>query len=271
LRTARDSAVAAVLDVRTAAALSGAAAGVAWLRVFSTEETVRAREADSAVASDLLDQARRSLDAGVSAAIDLTRARSIPPRSASQLAVSRNARDRARLDLARALALPPGAALTITADSTLEPLALADRADSAVAWALAHRPELAAERQRLTVLNQARRAIRAEYLPALSAGGTWQTSGREISDMRTTWQVQVGLSVPILDGFRRQYRSQEQALRIEAQEIRLRDLVDQVDAEARAASARSWPRPGPRWPWRSSGNNSPRGSSPRPATASWPA
>jgi len=235
LRAARDSAVAAGLDVQTAGALSGAAAGVAWLTVFSAEETVRAREADSAVASDLLDQARRSLDAGVSAAIDVTRSRVNFGSVRSQLSLARNARDRAQIDLSRALAVPTSQMIAIAADSTLEPLPLADHADSAVAWALAHRPELAAERQRLAVLTRARRAIRAEYLPSLSAGGLLQTSGTQIDGLSRTWQVQVGVSVPILDGFRRRYRSQEQGFRIEGQEIRLHDLAFRIEGEARAA------------------------------------
>jgi outer membrane protein len=235
LHAARDSVLAAGLDVQAAGALSGAAAGVAWLRVFSAQETVRAREADSTVAADLLDQARRSLDAGVSAAIDLTRSRVNFGSVRTQLSLARNARDRARIDLSRALAIPPGQPMTIAADSTLEPLPLADQADSAVAWALTHRPEIAAERQRLEVLDRARRAIHAEYLPSLSAGGLLQTSGTQMDGLSRSWQVQVGVSVPILDGFRRRYRSQEQGFRIEAQEIRVHDMAARIEGEARAA------------------------------------
>jgi len=235
LHAAKDSVLAAGLDVQTAGALSGAAAGVAWLRVFSAEETVRAREADSTVAGDLLEQARRSLEAGVSAAIDLTRSRVNFGSVRSQLSVARNARDRARLDLAQTLRVPPSQPIAIAADTTLEPLPIPAGADSAVAWALAHRPEVAAERQRLAVLNRARRAIRAEYLPSLGASGFVQTSGTHVDGLSRSWEVQLGITVPILDGFRRQYRSQEQGVRIEAQEIRLRDLTMQVEGEARAA------------------------------------
>ena len=235
LHAARDSVIAAGLDVQTAGALSGAAAGVAWLSVFSAEETVRAREADSTVAFDLLEQARRALEAGVSAAIDLTRSRVNFGSVRSQLSQARNARDRARLDLSRALAVPPSQLVAIAADSTLEPLPLADQADSAVSYAIAHRPELAAERQRLAVLERALRAIRAEYLPSLATSGLLQTSGTKIDGLSRTWQVQVGVNVPILDGFRRRYRSEEQGFRIEAQEIRLHDLVARIEGEARAA------------------------------------
>jgi outer membrane protein TolC len=139
----------------------------------------------------------------VSAAIDLTRSRVNFGSVRSQLSLARNARDRARLELSRALAVPASQMIAIAADSTLQPLPIADQADSAVAWALAHRSEIGAERQRLAVLERGRRAIRAEYLPSLAAGGMLQTSGTKIDGLSRSWQVQVGLSVPILDGFRR--------------------------------------------------------------------
>ena len=235
LRAARDSAVAAGLDTRNAGALAGAAAGVAWLRVLSGEETVRAREADSATARSLRDQASQLLAAGVTAAIDLTRSDVNYSAIRSQLAVARNQRDRARLDLARALDLPPGDPLAIAAGADSVALTVAAEPDSAVRFALAHRPDLAAERKRLLALGTTRKAIRAEYLPSLGASGYWQESGRETSTIKSTWLFQLGVNIPILDGWRRQSRSAEQSARIASEEIRLRDLASQVEAEARQA------------------------------------
>jgi outer membrane protein TolC len=208
---------------------------VAWLRLLSAQETVTAREADSATAASLLDQARRLLTAGVSAAIDLTRSDVNFNAVRSQLAVARNQRDRARLDLARALDLPPGDPLAIAADADSVELQLPEHPDSAVRFALAHRPDLAAERKRLLVLGEAHKAIKAENLPSLGADGYWQESGRETSTIKSTWLFQIGVNIPILDGFRRQSRSQEQQARIVSEEIRVRDLASQVEAEARQA------------------------------------
>jgi outer membrane protein TolC len=235
LRAARDSAVAAGLDTRNAGALAGAAAGVAWLRVLSAEETVRAREADSVTALSLLGQARQLLAAGVTAAIDLTRSDVTYNAIRSQLAVARNQRDRARLDLARSLDLPPGDPLPIAVDADSVGLPVMQQTDSAVRFALAHRPDLTAERKRLQVLGATRRAIRAENLPSLGANGSWQESGRETSTVKSTWLFQVGVTIPILDGFRRQSRSAEQEARIASEEIRVRDLASQVEADARQA------------------------------------
>ncbi len=232
---ARDSAIAAGLDTRNAGALAGAAAGVAWLRVLSAEETVGAREADSATALSLRDQARRLVDAGVSPAIDLTRSDVTYNAIRSQLAVARNQRDRARLDLARALDLPPGDPLPIAVLADSVGLPVPQAPDSAVRFALEHRPDLVAERQRLAVLGKTRRAIRAENLPSLGANGYWQESGRQTGTVKSSWLFQVGVAIPIVDGFRRQSRSAEQEARIASEEIRVRDLAGQVEADARQA------------------------------------
>ena len=60
LRAARDTAMAAGLDAQAVGEIAGATAGLAYLRVLSAEETIRAREADSTVAAKLLDQASSS-------------------------------------------------------------------------------------------------------------------------------------------------------------------------------------------------------------------
>ncbi len=235
LSAARDSAAAAGLDARNAGALAGAAAGVAWLRLLAAEETVRARVADSAVAGSLLEQSRRLLEAGVTAAIDLTRSGVAFGAVRSQLAVARNQRDRARLDLARALDLPPAGAIVLAELDGPDGEGVPESQDSAVTYALAHRPDLAAERKRLEVLGLGRRAIRAEQLPSLAASGSWQESGPRTGQLKSSWTVQVGLNIPIIDGFRRQYRSQEQAVRIESEAHRLEDLANQVESDARQA------------------------------------
>jgi outer membrane protein TolC len=94
---------------------------------------------------------------------------------------------------------------------------------------------LAAERARTQAARRNLRAIRYEYLPSLGFNGAYTESGRSTSSIASTYNLQLLLSVPILDGFRRQNRSQEQEARLEIQEIRERDLANQVETEARQA------------------------------------
>jgi outer membrane protein len=233
LRAARDTAVAAGLDARAAGEIAGATAGLAYLRALSALATVRAREADSTIAAELLDQARQLVTAGVSPAIDATRSEVSFGAVRTQLEVARNTADRARLDLLRALDLPSGARLELADSLGPGALDLPLDPDSAAGFAREHRAELAAERARTSAARRSLGAIRAEYLPSLGVSGQYQQTGRETSSLAGSYAVQLQLSVPILDGFRRQNRVKEQNLRVDVQEIRERDLVNQVETEAR--------------------------------------
>lgn len=233
LRAARDTAVAAGLDARAAGEIAGATAGLAYLRTLSAIATVRARQADSSIAAQLLDQARQRVDAGVSPAIDATRSEVSFAAVRTQLELARNAADRARLDLLRALNLPSGSRLELADSLGPGALDLPLDPDSAARFARVHRAELAAEHARTLSAQRSLGAIRAEYLPSLGLTGAYQQTGRQTSNLGGTYSVQLQLTVPILDGFRRQNRVQEQDLRVDIQEIRERDLINQVETEAR--------------------------------------
>jgi outer membrane protein len=235
LRAARDSLAASGEDARAVGDLAATTAGLAYLRAVSADETVRAREADSTVAAELLDQARQLVSAGVSPAIDGTRSEVQLSAVLTQLEVARNQRDRARLDLARSLDLPPETELALAGSlDGVAPEVPADPAQ-AVAFALAHRAEVAAERGRTSAIEQSLRAIGREYLPNLALGGAYQQTGQELSGLRGTWTVQLQLTAPLLDGFRRPSRQKEQQARLDAQRLRLHDIERQVATDTRQA------------------------------------
>jgi outer membrane protein TolC len=233
LRAARDTAVAAGLDARAAGEIAGATAGLAYLRALSARETVRARQADSTIAAELLGQARQLVDAGVSPAIDATRSEVSFASVRTQLEVARNAADRSRLDLVRSLDLPSGTKVELADSLGPGPLEIPLDPDSAAGFAREHRAELAAEQARTRAVRRTLGAVRAEYLPSLGLSGGYQQTGREAGDLAGTYNVQLQLTVPILDGFRRQSRVKEEHLRVDIQEIRERDLVNRVETEAR--------------------------------------
>ena len=116
VKSASDSSVAARFDAQSTGSNAAALAGVAYVRVLGIAETIRAREADSAIAADLLAQARQLADAGISAAIDVTRNEVNLAAVRTQLVITRAQYARARLDLARALSIPPEAPIAL-ADS----------------------------------------------------------------------------------------------------------------------------------------------------------
>jgi outer membrane protein TolC len=196
-------------------------------------ETVRAREADSVVAVTLLDQARQLVAAGVSPAIDATRSEVSFQAVRTQLEVARNTRDRTQLDLLRALDFSPATKLELADSLGLGAVDLPLDPDTAGEYARSHRAELAAERKRTEALKRSVTAIRAENLPSLAASGYYQQTAPSLGDLTGTYQVLVGVNVPILDGFRRQARSREAQARLEAQRVREGDLAYQVETEAR--------------------------------------
>jgi len=233
LRAARDNASAASFDARSAADLSGAIAGLAYLRVLGAEETVRARLQDSAVAASLLLQAHRLVDAGVSPTIDATRSEVSFAAVRTQLELARNAVGRTRLDLAAALDLPAATPLVLDDSLATPSLTLPGSADSAVAFARAHRTELAAEHVRTDAQRRTLGAIRNENLPSLGVAGTYQQGGQQTGNLYGSYALQVGVSVPILDGFKRQTRAGEQEALLDVQREREHQVDRQVEIEVR--------------------------------------
>ncbi len=183
-RAAKDSALASGADARAVGELSAAGAGLAYLRALSAGETVAAREADSVVAASLLDQANQLVSAGVSAAIDGTRSEVQLASVRTQLEVARNQRDRSLLDLSRALDLPPEAPLILADSLSVQDLGVPGDADSAVAFALEHRPEMEAERGRTRVLTRSLQSIGREYIPSLSLAGSTSRAGAILTAWR---------------------------------------------------------------------------------------
>ncbi|MES2123557.1 MAG: TolC family protein [Gemmatimonadota bacterium] len=236
LGAARDTAIAAGLDAARVGDISAAAAGAAWLRLAGADETVQAREADSVTAVALLDIARAQVDAGTAPRIDRTRSETQLAAARIRLAVARNERDRATLDLARAIDLPVATPIVLSGDPTIPLGAMPANIDSAVALARAQRQDLAAERQRVTVMQKSLNAITDELFPSLGLSAGLGTSGRGLDRLGGTWNIGVGLSWPLFDGFRRGRRADEQRIRIDAQQLRLHDLESQVEAEARQAA-----------------------------------
>ena len=217
----------------------GAAAGaaLAYLRVARAGAQVVARQADSAVAVDLVGLAQAQRNAGVSAAIDVTRARTQLVSAAGALLVARNQFDRARIDLARALGLDPGTPIAIT-DTLTAALPIADvpaAVESIVTLALTRRPDLAAELARGDAARTAQSAINAERLPRLDVAADYGLSGLTPSTSVGTRQIGLQVSIPILDGFRREGRAAEQSAVVRESDVRARDLRQQIAADVEGA------------------------------------
>ena len=210
---------------------------LAYARAARAQAVVEARHADSVLAAELVGLAVAQQQAGVSASIDVTRARTQLADAAGRLVVAANQLDRAKIDLARALGIDPTTPITL-ADSLSAQLGAADvPADrgTAVTQAVATRPDLLAEQARGRAARQAASAISAERLPRLDIEADYGFSGLRVPDAVGTRQVAVEVTLPILDGFRREGRRAEQEAVVRESDVRVRDLRQQVSADVDGA------------------------------------
>lgn len=234
---ARSAVTAASAERSAVVEASAQNVALAYLRAVRAQAVVAAREADSSLAAELVGLAVAQQQAGVSASIDVTRARSQLADAAGRLVVAGNQLDRAKIDLARALGLDPATPIALT-DSLSAQLGAADVPSdriAAVAQAVAARPDLAAEVARGTAARTSASAISAERLPRLEFEADYGLSGVRLPDALGTRQVAVQVTLPILDGFRREGRLAEQQAVVHESDVRARDLRQQVAADVDGA------------------------------------
>jgi outer membrane protein len=229
----------------TAAAAEGSATeeasaqtvAVAYARATRAQAVVGARRADSSLAAELVTLAIAQQQAGVSASIDVTRSRVQLSESAGRLILAQSQLERARIDLARALGLDTATPIELTDTLSVElgaAVVPADR-DSAVAQAIAMRPDLAAELARGNAARTAASAISAERLPRLGLAADYGLSGNQFPDAVSTRALAVQVTLPVLDGWRREGRLAEQKAVARQSDVRARDLRQQLAADVDGA------------------------------------
>ena len=230
---AKSQVAAATAEGSATAEASAQAVAVAYARATRAQAVVAARRADSSLAAELVTLAIAQQQAGVTASIDVTRARVQLAESAGRLILAQSQLERARIDLARSLGLDTATPIQLTDTLSVELGAAtvpADR-DAAVAQAIEQRPDLAAELARGNAARTAASAISAERLPRLGLAADYGLSGNQLPDAVSTRAVAVQVTLPVLDGFRREGRLAEQKAVARQSDVRARDLRQQVAAD----------------------------------------
>ena len=234
---AKSQVTASTAEGSATAEASAQTVAVAYARATRALAVVSARQADSSLAAELVKLAIAQQQAGVSASIDVTRARVQLSESIGRLILAESQLERARIDLARALGLdaktPIELADTLSAD--LGTAAMPADRDSAVTQAVAARPDLAAEVARGNAARTAASAISAERLPRLGVAADYGLSGNQWTDAISTRGISVQVTWPILDGLRREGRLAEQKSVAQQADVRARDLRQQVAADVDGA------------------------------------
>jgi outer membrane protein TolC len=236
VNTARMSLRASEAAAQSAGEEAASVAATAYVRAARADAIVSARAADSLLADSLILIARDQVAAGDGVALDVTRAQAQLAGIHAQLIAARGEESRARLELVRALGAPLDAPVILASPLQSMPVADAvpDEAE-AVALALRTRPDLIAAQRALDAGKQGARAIRAERLPSLEAFGDDGAIGKTPAHLLNTYNWGIQLSIPILDGFRREGRISEQDAITAGLELQRRELERQVAVEVKTA------------------------------------
>ena len=107
--------------------------------------------------------------------------------------------------------------------------AVSEQVDTLIAAALRDRPDLAAMRADYDVARARIGVARAQRLPSITAGGSAGVNYRsDQSGGRSSYNLAVGLSIPIFNGFIREYNQQRPRHDAEAALARAQGLTQQV-------------------------------------------
>ncbi|HVM43142.1 MAG TPA: TolC family protein, partial [Gemmatimonadales bacterium] len=210
---------------------------LAYLRAVRAAALLSAREADEETATELLSLAEAQLQAGVSPPLDVTRARTQLVAAHGATLVARNQRQKADIDLALALGEDPSTtfALADTLTGDLGGSSAPPDTAAALALALERRPDLASEVATGERARAEGRSIASELLPRVDFAADYGANGKTVGSTLNTRDIALVVSVPVLDGFRREARSDEQHAALQESHVRESDLRRQIAAQVRAA------------------------------------
>lgn len=206
----------------------------AYLSLMRAAASVESAKANVVLAETLLKLANSQKEAGTGTGIEVTRAQVQLANEQQRLLVAENDQERAEITLLRVLGLKMSVRVEPTdqlryapADSVTTEEALRTAQDMRADWRAQQR------REAVSKLNAD--AVKWERLPSLAGFADGGGIGLNPGDSRFTRTVGVSLRLPVWDGGRRDARRAESESLLRQEQIRGRDLKQQIDAEVRLA------------------------------------
>jgi outer membrane protein len=206
----------------------------AYLGCLRADAKLETERANVDLSDALLKLSNRQKTAGTGLAIEVTRAQVQLANDRQDLIVAENERRKAVLRLLRAMGLNLDAAISFTDKLAYKPIDVGPM-EAALQKAHNERAELKAQAKREEIARLNYGSVKSERLPSLSAFGNYGTIGPEIVGALPTRAVGVTLKVPVFDGGRRDARRAESLSELRQEQIRTRDLKQQVDLDVRLA------------------------------------
>jgi outer membrane protein len=206
----------------------------AYLATLRADAALEAAQANLDLTKALLDLANSQKDAGTGTGIEVVRAQVQLANNQGRLVIAQNDRNRAGLQLLRAMGLELSVPVQLTDKLEYKPAEIGG-ADAALQRARESRLEIRAQKQREAVARLNTSAVEAERLPSVSTFGDYGGIGQPQIGLERTRTVGVAISVPLFDGGRRSARKAESNSQLRSEQLKTRDLEQQIELEVRLA------------------------------------
>lgn len=205
-----------------------------YLACLRAQATLDTAQANVELSQALLQLAKTQMDAGTGTGIDVTRAEVQLANDQQKLVAADRDRRHAALQLLKTMGLRLDVEVQFTDKLEYNTVDVATPA-AALDTARKNRAELKAQRQREEVARLNYGSVKAERLPSVAASANYGSIGTEYVGAQPTYDYGVTVRVPIYDGGRRDARRTESMSLYRQEQIRTRDLQDQVELEVRQA------------------------------------
>jgi outer membrane protein len=203
---------------------------VAYFQYLASRALLQAQQTTLAEADTNLTAAEERRRVGVATIADVLQSRTAVSQARLDVETTEGTLQTTRGALALALGLP--ANLPYDVDSTAADVpvsAVSDSVEAIIGTAVQGRPDLAAARADAEAAQAAIGETRAALLPSLTVGATaGRTYATSIPNGANSYNLSLGLSIPIFNGFSRQYDLRASEFDAEAAGARAASLRQQV-------------------------------------------
>lgn len=203
---------------------------VGYFQYLATRSLLAAQRTTLAEAQANLEAAEERRRVGLATIADVLQARTAASQAELDVQSTEGNLQIARGALALALGLPANLPYDVDSSAAAVPVApLADSVNALIASALDGRPDLAAAQAEAAATRAGIGELRSDLLPSLQLGATGgRTYATTIPNGANSYNLTLGLSIPIFNGFSRQYDLRGAQFQADAAAARTESLRQQV-------------------------------------------
>jgi outer membrane protein TolC len=210
---------------------------VGYFQYIASRSLLAAQRTTLAEAEANLQAAEERRRVGLATIADVLQARTAASQARLDLQSTEGNLQTARGALALALGLPANVPYDVDSSAAVVPVApVADSVDALIAAALQGRPDLAAAQAQAAAARASIGELKSDLLPSLQLNATGgRTYATTIPNGANSYNLSLGLSIPIFNGFSRQYDVRGARFEAEAAAASAQSLRQQVIFEVFSA------------------------------------